>query len=177
LTTDDRQDATALTPQRARRLQGKLLAWYDQHRRDLPWRRTRDPYAIWISEAMLQQTRVETVIPYYQRFLEALPDVQSLADASEESVYKLWAGLGYYSRARNLRAAARKIVDEWDGELPSDGEQLRELPGVGRYTAGAVSGSSRAAKSSEARSRPRQRCGWCASTSASSCRGSKHPVR
>ncbi len=115
-----------------------LLAWYDAHRRDLPWRRTRDPYAIWISEAMLQQTRVETVIPYYRRFLERYPDVASLARAPLEDVYALWAGLGYYSRARNLSRAAKLVMERHGGEIPADAEALRTLPGIGRYTSGAV---------------------------------------
>jgi A/G-specific adenine glycosylase len=115
-----------------------LLAWYDAHRRDLPWRRTRDPYAVWISEAMLQQTRVETVIPYYERFLTRFPDVASLASSDTEEVLSAWAGLGYYSRARNLRAAAQAIVDEHGGRLPDTAAGLRSLPGIGRYTAGAI---------------------------------------
>ncbi|MGH0035984.1 MAG: A/G-specific adenine glycosylase [Myxococcota bacterium] len=119
-------------------MRGALLRWYDANRRDLPWRRTDDPYAIWISETMLQQTRVETVIPYYERFLERFPDVASLASADRDDVYGHWAGLGYYSRARNLKAAAVKIVEEYGGQLPDDVEELRTLPGVGRYTAGAV---------------------------------------
>jgi A/G-specific adenine glycosylase len=114
------------------------LDWYDRYRRDLPWRATRDPYAIWISEAMLQQTRVETVIPYYQRFIERFPDVAALASADLDDVLGVWQGLGYYSRARNLRAAARVLVDDFGGEIPDDVEGLRRLPGVGRYTAGAV---------------------------------------
>jgi A/G-specific adenine glycosylase len=127
-----------LTRARAGRLRVKLLDWYDAACRDLPWRRSRDPYAIWISETMLQQTRVDTVIPYYERFLDHFPDLQALADADEDSVYSLWAGLGYYSRARNLRAAARKVVDEFGGRLPEEAEELRSLPGIGRYTAGAI---------------------------------------
>ncbi len=115
-----------------------MLSWYDANRRDLPWRRTRDPYAIWISEAMLQQTRVETVIPYYHRFLERFPDVGALASADLEEVYGLWAGLGYYSRARNLSQAAQEVMMRFDGRLPDDAESLRTLPGIGRYTAGAV---------------------------------------
>jgi len=115
-----------------------LLRWYDRHKRDLPWRHTRDPYAIWISETMLQQTRVETVIPYWHRFLERFPDVHALADADQERVYETWTGLGYYSRARNLQAAARQIVDEHGGALPATAEALRTLKGVGPYTAGAV---------------------------------------
>jgi A/G-specific adenine glycosylase len=121
-----------------RGLRRRLLDWYRSNRRDLPWRRTRDPYAIWISESMLQQTRVETVIPYYERFLERYPDVQALATADLEDVLGLWAGLGYYSRARNLHRAARVVIEEHDGELPDEVSALRELPGVGRYTAGAV---------------------------------------
>jgi A/G-specific adenine glycosylase len=119
-------------------LRRALLDWYRANRRDLPWRATRDPYAIWISEAMLQQTRVETAIPYYERFLARFPDLQTLADADSDDVLGVWAGLGYYSRARNLHAAARIVVDEHAGELPDDAEALRSLPGVGRYTAGAV---------------------------------------
>ncbi len=119
-------------------LQRALLAWYRRSRRDLPWRRVRDPYAIWLSETMLQQTRVETVLPYYHRFLEALPTVQSLAEAAESRVLSLWSGLGYYRRARMLHAAARRVVREHGGELPRDVDGLRQLEGVGEYTAGAV---------------------------------------
>ena len=119
-------------------LRRRLLRWYRKNRRDLPWRRTRDPYAIWVSELMLQQTRVETVVPYYARFLERFPDVAALADAPLDDVLTLWAGLGYYGRARNLHAAARKIVDEHEGRVPDDADALRALPGIGRYTAGAV---------------------------------------
>ena len=123
---------------RVRRLRAALLRWYRANRRDLPWRRTRDPYAIWISEAMLQQTRVETVIPYYERFLERFPDARTLAEADEDDVFSVWAGLGYYSRARNLQKAARVVVEEHGGSLPRDAEALRALPGIGRYTAGAL---------------------------------------
>jgi A/G-specific adenine glycosylase len=119
-------------------LRRRLLAWYRANHRDLPWRRTRDRYAIWVSELMLQQTRVETVIPYYERFLERFPDVGSLADAPLDDVLGLWAGLGYYSRARNLHRAAQQLVREHEGALPGDAQTLRTLPGVGRYTAGAV---------------------------------------
>jgi len=115
-----------------------LLRWYDGAKRDLPWRKTRDPYAIWISETMLQQTRVDTVIPYYERFLARFPDVHTLATADQDDVFGEWAGLGYYSRARNLQAAARAIVDLHGGDLPEDVEGLRSLPGIGRYTAGAL---------------------------------------
>ncbi len=121
-----------------RALRAALLRWYRAHRRDLPWRRTRDPYAIWISEAMLQQTRVETVLPYYQRFLQRFPDARALATADLDEVLSVWQGLGYYSRARNLRRAAQQLVAEHEGQLPEDADSLRRLPGVGRYTAGAI---------------------------------------
>ena len=123
---------------RARGIRDALLRWYDGARRDLPWRHSRDPYSIWISETMLQQTRVETVVPYYERFLERFPDVYALASADSDDVFGQWAGLGYYSRARNLQAAAREVVDRFDGRLPGDADALRSLPGIGRYTAGAV---------------------------------------
>ncbi len=115
-----------------------LLEWYDAGHRELPWRRTRDPYRVWISEIMLQQTRAETAISYYERFLLCFPHVRALADAPEEDVLKAWEGLGYYSRARNLQSAARRIVSEYGGELPATSAQLRELPGIGPYTAGAI---------------------------------------
>jgi A/G-specific adenine glycosylase len=115
-----------------------LLAWYRRNRRDLPWRRSRDPYAIWVAETMLQQTRVETALPYYDRFLARFPDLQSLATADSDAVLGEWAGLGYYGRARNLQVAARQVVDDWGGEMPDDVEGLRSLKGVGRYTAGAI---------------------------------------
>lgn len=118
--------------------QNDLTAWYGTCARDLPWRRTRDPYRIWISEIMLQQTQVDTVIPYYQRFVDALPTVEALAAVEEERLLKLWEGLGYYSRARNLKRAAEAIVTRHGGRLPSDVTQLLELPGIGLYTAGAV---------------------------------------
>ena len=114
------------------------MGWYQENARNLPWRRTRDPYAIWISEVMLQQTRVETVIPYYQRWLEEFPTIGSLAAAEQDQVLKVWEGLGYYSRARNLHKAAILIVEEHQGQLPSDSEALLSLPGIGRYTAGAI---------------------------------------
>jgi A/G-specific adenine glycosylase len=109
-----------------------------KHRRDLPWRNTRDPYAIWVSEIMLQQTRVETVIPYYRRFLERFPDVRSLAAAREPDVLSLWSGLGYYGRARNLRDAASMLVREHAARLPEEPAALRRLPGIGEYTAAAI---------------------------------------
>lgn len=117
----------------------KLLAWYLVFQRDLPWRKTKDPYCIWISEIMLQQTRVEAVKEYYARFLRELPDAKSLAEAPEEQVLKLWEGLGYYSRARNLKKAACMIQEEFEGVFPSEYEKIRKLPGIGDYTAGAIS--------------------------------------
>lgn len=117
----------------------KLLLWYRSYKRDLPWRKTKDPYCIWISEIMLQQTRVEAVKEYYHRFLEALPTVAHLAQASEEEVLKLWEGLGYYSRARNLRKAAQQIMTEHNGEFPKDFDAVRQLCGIGDYTAGSIS--------------------------------------
>jgi A/G-specific adenine glycosylase len=114
----------------------KLIRWYKGHKRDLPWRRTSDPYAIWISEIMLQQTRVTAVIPYYERFLKRFPGVKDLAQAAETEVLSLWAGLGYYSRARNMQKAARQIVDE--GGFPREHSSILELAGVGEYTAAAV---------------------------------------
>jgi A/G-specific adenine glycosylase len=127
-----------VTPRLRGALRRKLLAWYRVHRRDLPWRRTRDPYAIWISEAMLQQTRVEMVIPYWHRFLARFPDVEALATADADDVIAHWAGLGYYSRARNLHRAAQVVMERHGGAIPDDVDALRELPGVGRYTAGAL---------------------------------------
>jgi A/G-specific adenine glycosylase len=119
-------------------LRRELLAFFDRERRDLPWRETDDPYAIWVSEIMAQQTRVETVVPYYRAWLEAFPTVGALARADEAQVLKRWEGLGYYSRARNLHRAARLVHERFDGEVPATVQGLRELPGVGPYTAGAV---------------------------------------
>jgi A/G-specific adenine glycosylase len=115
-----------------------LLQWYGREGRDLPWRKTRDPYRIWVSEIMLQQTGVETVIPYYNRFLSRFPDLSTLADSHLDEVIAVWAGLGYYSRARNLHAAAVIIRDRFEGRLPDDFTGLMELPGIGRSTAGAI---------------------------------------
>jgi A/G-specific adenine glycosylase len=114
----------------------KLARWYDRSKRDLPWRRTRDPYAIWVSEIMLQQTRVAAVIPYYEKFLMRFPNAATLAGAPEEDVLTMWSGLGYYSRARNLQAAAREIAAS--GEFPRDYDSIRALAGIGDYTAAAV---------------------------------------
>ncbi len=120
------------------RLHADLIGWFEAHKADLPWRRTKDPYAIWLSEMMLQQTQVATVIPYYERFLARFPTVDALAAAPLDDVLKLWEGLGYYSRARNLHRAAQTVVATYGGAFPADRDQLRALPGVGDYTAGAV---------------------------------------
>jgi A/G-specific adenine glycosylase len=123
----------------ARALRRRLLAWFDRHgRKDLPWQRSRDPYRIWVSEIMLQQTQVSTVVPYYERFLKRFPDVQTLARAKLDSVLHHWTGLGYYARARNLKRAAEKIVSEHDGHFPRHIEAVAALPGIGRSTAGAI---------------------------------------
>ncbi len=114
------------------------MDWYKQNARDLPWRRTRSAYAVWISEIMLQQTRVAAVIPYYERFLRELPDVFALANVSDDRLHKLWEGLGYYSRAKNLKRAANEIVSRFGGEMPTTYESLLTLPGIGEYTAGAI---------------------------------------
>ena len=122
----------------------RILDWYAEHARRLPWRQPPgrqehpDPYRVWVSEIMLQQTRVETVIPYFERWLELFPSVDALAQAAEQSVLSAWEGLGYYSRARNLQRAARMVVDEFGGEIPQEPDELRRLPGVGRYTAAAI---------------------------------------
>ena len=125
-----------MDPRTIRALRAKLTRWYDRAKRNLPWRRTRDPYAIWISEVMLQQTRVAAVIPYYERFLRRFPNPVALAEAPEPELLALWSGLGYYSRARNLRKAARQIVER--GGFPRDYASLAELAGVGAYTAAAI---------------------------------------
>jgi A/G-specific adenine glycosylase len=115
-----------------------LLTWYDRHARKLPWRGVADAYAVWVSEVMLQQTRVETVIPYFKRWMERFPDIPSLAAAGEQEVLAAWEGLGYYARARNLWRAARLLVDGGSTRLPKDPRELEKLPGIGRYTAGAI---------------------------------------
>ena len=116
----------------------ELILWFDENQRALPWRSTYDAYHVWISEIMLQQTQVETVVPYFERWMEAFPSVSALAAADEQSVLSVWAGLGYYSRARNLMAAAGIVAREYNGAVPSDYEILRSLPGIGQYTAGAI---------------------------------------
>ncbi|WLD95327.1 A/G-specific adenine glycosylase [Alkalihalobacillus sp. AL-G] len=119
--------------------QSDLLNWYNTDHRDLPWRKVRDPYKIWVSEIMLQQTRVDTVIPYFERFMELFPTATALADADEEKVLKAWEGLGYYSRARNLQSAVREVKETYNGEIPADPDAIQSLKGVGPYTAGAIS--------------------------------------
>ena len=128
----------ALSLSQAGKIQKKLLQWFRKNGRDLPWRRTRDPYAIWVSEIMLQQTQVSTVIPYYLRFLKSFPTVRQLAKADLSKVLKVWEGLGYYSRARNLHRASRIVSNHFNGEIPDNLTDLRTLPGIGRYTAGAI---------------------------------------
>jgi A/G-specific adenine glycosylase len=130
---DERASAAAVLGSRAR-----LLRWYRRRRRDLPWRRSGEPYAIWVAEIMLQQTQVATVLPYYARFLGRFPDAAALARAREEDVLAAWSGLGYYRRARALHRAARLVMERHGGRLPAAVAELRELPGVGRYTAGAI---------------------------------------
>jgi A/G-specific adenine glycosylase len=116
----------------------RLLEWYERHHRDLPWRRSRDPYAIWVAEVMLQQTRVDTVVEYYEHFLVRFPSLRALATAPLDDVLKAWEGLGYYARARNLHKAAQQVLQELDGQLPHSVEELLVLPGIGRYTAAAI---------------------------------------
>ncbi len=116
----------------------KLIKWFQKNKRDLPWRHTLDPYAIWISEIMLQQTRVETIISYYERFLKVIPSISDLANIEEEKLLKLWEGLGYYSRALNLKKSAQIIVDQFDGKFPNTYEKIMKLKGIGEYSAGAI---------------------------------------
>lgn len=133
-----KQTKEALQIQHLKQINSPLISWYLSHARDLPWRKNPSPYQVWISEIMLQQTRVEAVKPYYQRFLNAFPDISSLAQAKEETLFKLWEGLGYYSRAKNLKAAAIKVQNEYQGSLPCSFKELLTLPGIGSYTAGAI---------------------------------------
>ena len=113
-----------------------LIEWYEENHRILPWRASKNPYYIWISEIMLQQTRVEAVRPFFERFIKALPQVEDVAVCPEEQLLKLWEGLGYYNRVRNIQKAAIRIVEEYGGRLPADYEKLKDLPGIGNYTAG-----------------------------------------
>ena len=125
-------------PAGKRRFQRRLLSWFDGYKRDLPWRQNSDPYRVWLSEVMLQQTRVAAVTDHYQKFLRRFPSIEKLASARESSVLAAWSGLGYYRRARMLHIAAKKIVKEHGGKLPESAEDLRALPGIGRYTAAAI---------------------------------------
>lgn len=138
LKTLEREDSPLEEAERLRAASGPLLYWYDQNRRILPWREEPEAYRVWISEIMLQQTRVEAVKPYFARFMEALPDVKSLAQVEEQTLLKLWEGLGYYNRARNLKKAAQVIVEEYGAVMPDSYEKLLKLPGIGSYTAGAI---------------------------------------
>ena len=119
-------------------IQQNLLHWFDKNKRDLPWRKTKDPYKIWVSEIMLQQTRVDTVIAYYNRFIESFPTVEDLAAADEQDVLKHWQGLGYYSRARNLHKGAQMVREQFGGEFPKEPDKVKKIPGIGPYTAGAI---------------------------------------
>ena len=145
-----RQKPTSLqsrtTCSQRRKLVQALLKWYRRHKRDLPWRRTKDPYRIWVSEVMLQQTRVTTVIPYYERFLKIFPTVDSLARVSEQELLEVWSGLGYYRRVRQMKAAAQKVVSEFGSEFPGGYDGLRKLPGIGDYTAAAIASITRGEK-------------------------------
>lgn len=129
----------ASAPDRSRAIAKALLRWYAENARDLPWRRTKESYAVWISEIMAQQTRIAALLPYYERFMRRFPSVRILAAADIEDVLKAWEGLGYYSRAHNLHRAAREVVERYGGELPSNPNDLKSLPGIGEYTAGAIS--------------------------------------
>ena len=125
-------------PETIKTIRRNLLRWFHANARDLPWRRTNDPYAVWVSEIMLQQTQVATVIDYFNRFMKRFPTVEKLARAKQDTVLKMWEGLGYYSRGRNLHKAAQLIVSDYDGHLPDTIEELQKIPGIGRYTAGAI---------------------------------------
>src|SRR5215468_9320681 len=127
-----------LDGEQVRRFQQRLIRWYERHGRDLPWRHTRDPYRILVSEIMLQQTQVKRVRNFYERFLRRYPTIQALAESTEPAVREAWDGLGYYARARNLRRTARQVAAQHGGRLPDDPEVIQRLPGIGRYTAGAV---------------------------------------
>lgn len=135
----ERKDRPLELKERLRAMNRPLLSWYEDHARILPWRENPEAYRVWISEIMLQQTRVEAVKPYFERFMQALPDVQMLALVEDDRLMKLWEGLGYYNRARNLKKAAQIIVDEYQGRIPAEYEKLLALPGIGSYTAGAIS--------------------------------------
>lgn len=121
-----------------KKFQNDLISWFEAEKRDLPWRNDQDPYKVWVSEIMLQQTRVDTVIPYFNRFIENFPTIQALSEADEEKVLKMWEGLGYYSRVRNLHSAVKEVIEKYDGVVPNTPEKISSLKGVGPYTAGAI---------------------------------------
>ena len=133
-----KSDVTAVGDSQLAAIVQPLLSWYDTHARVLPWREHPAPYRVWVSEIMLQQTRVEAVKPYFERFMTALPTIRDLAEAPEDVILKLWEGLGYYNRVRNMQKAARKLVAEYDGQMPADFDAILALPGIGSYTAGAI---------------------------------------
>lgn len=135
----DKYDIDMWSEDKIALFQTTLLKWYDQEKRDLPWRRTSDPYKIWISEIMLQQTRVDTVIAYYKKFLETFPNINHLAEADDDILLKVWEGLGYYSRVRNMKEAAIQVVTHYNGIFPNSYEEIKKLKGIGPYTAGAIS--------------------------------------
>lgn len=134
----ERENASLSDEERLRAIEAPLLAWYKSRARALPWRENPESYRVWVSEIMLQQTRVEAVKPYFNRFMEAFPTIEALAGADDDYLMKMWEGLGYYNRARNLKAAARKVCQEYGGSLPASYEALLTLPGIGSYTAGAI---------------------------------------
>ena len=134
----EEKDRSLEQRERLRAVEKPLLAWYASRARKLPWREDPKPYRVWISEIMLQQTRVEAVKPYFERFMEAFPEIRDLAQAEDDRLMKLWEGLGYYSRARNLKAAAIQVMERFNGALPASYEALLSLPGIGSYTAGAI---------------------------------------
>lgn len=138
LTPSAKPQAAEANGKLRQRIRRRLLAWFERHRRDLPWRRTRDPYHIWVSEVMLQQTQVATVVPFYERFLKAFPTLTALAAADEQEVLRHWQGLGYYRRARDLHRAARELVRRHGDRIPDDPEALHGVSGIGRYTRGAI---------------------------------------
>jgi A/G-specific adenine glycosylase len=136
--SNTRHSVEIISSKLAVELSRRLAVWFAAHQRKMPWRKTQDPYRIWVSEIMLQQTQVATVIPYFERFMKRFPDLDSLATADEQDVLKLWAGLGYYARARNLHRGAKMVVERFGGKVPDTLERIRQVPGIGEYTAGAI---------------------------------------
>lgn len=139
LQVSEREEEPLSRLERLKNVEKPLLSWYHSRARSLPWRDDPKPYRVWISEIMLQQTRVEAVKPYFERFMNAFPDVKALAEADDDYLMKMWEGLGYYNRARNLKAAAVMVMEEFNGQIPAEKEELLKLPGIGSYTAGAIS--------------------------------------